>query len=215
MDKKLRLLLWFLLMCGWAIQQAQCLKKNTKKRIKSGMSIGAQLTPAIISLLSDPSSIKTMKWKQIGELLQDLTESIYGVESELEDLEEDLEDLQEVAESNTVAYLSGLPILAIVIVICFLAFLCNFRRIMAKVKKMNLGTNLDQIRHQVQTFFKIRNLEVPQDIERGFQNQPGIQYMPGMYPNLQNLPVYSPPVNPAAQNIQPAQGQQVPNKAPG
>ena len=221
MDTKLRLLLWFLLMCGWTFKQAQCLKKNTKKRIKSGISMGAQLTPAIISLLSDPSSIKNMKWKQIGELLQDLAESIYGVENELEEFGDDLEDLQEVAESNTVAYLSGLPILAIVIVICFLAFLCNLRRIMAKVKRMNLGTNLDQIRHQVQTFFKIRNLEVPQDIERGFQrhpdmvNQPGIQYMPGMYPNLQNLPVYAPPANPAAQNLQPDQGLQVPNKAHG
>ena len=172
MDTKLRLLLWFLLMCGWTFQQAQCLKKNTKKRIKSGISMGAQLTPAIISLLSDPSSIKNMKWKQIGELLQDLAESIYGVENELEEFGDDLEDLQEVAESNTVAYLLGLPILAIVIVICFLAFLCNLRRIRVKVKRMNLGTNLDHIRHQVQTFFKIRNLEVPQDIERGFQRHP-------------------------------------------
>ena len=185
------------------------------------MSVGAQLTPAIISLLSDPGSVKRMEWKEIGELLQDLAESIYGVENELMDLEEDLENLEEVAESNTVAYLSGLPILAIVFAICFLVFLCNLRRIMSKIKKMNLGTNLDQIKHQVQTFFKIRNLDVPQDIERGFprnpdmMNQPGIQYFPGMYPNHQNLPPYVPPANPAAQNIQQAPRLQVPNQAQG
>ena len=166
MDTKLRLLLWFLLMCGWTFQLAQGLKKNTKKRIKSGISFGVELTSAIISLLSDPSSIKNMKWKQIGELLQDLAESIYGVENELEEFGDDLEDLQEKAESNTVAYLSGLPILAIV----FWPFCAILEKLRPKL--MNLGTNLEHIRHQVQTFFKIRNLEVPQDIERDFSKTP-------------------------------------------
>ena len=103
-----------MMICGWALRRAQGLQKNTKRRIKNGISFGAELTPTIITLLSNPSSIKNMNWKQIGELLQNLAESIYGVESELEEFGDDLEDLQEIAESNTMAYLSGLPILGII-----------------------------------------------------------------------------------------------------
>ena len=132
-----------------------------------------------------------------------------------------LEELEEVAGSNTIAYLSGLPVLAILLALFFMILLCNFKWVMSKLKKLNLGTNLDQIRHQVQTFFKIRTLEVPPDVERGFQrhpnmqnmqNQPGNQYIPGMYPNMQGLPPYvaqAPPVNQMAQNQQPNHGNQI------
>ena len=74
-----------------------------------------------------------------------MARSIYEVEDEVE-------SVGEVAESSARTYWLGLPIIAIVFNIVFLVFLRYFRKIVIKVKKMNLGANLDQIRHQVNSF---------------------------------------------------------------
>ena len=120
-----------------------------------------------------------MGWSEIGHLLQNVLQNDY-------DMENSLEDLQELADENRIAYLSGLPILAIFFLLACLVCLCNWKRVMTRIKNLKLGTNLENLRHQIQQFLKIRNMEIPHDIEMPRHRQ-------GHYPFVPNYASNTPP----------------------
>ena len=96
---------FFLIMCG--MSHVFSIKKKYKQAFKTGLAHGmGGLTPSMLNIISNPSSIKSMGWAEIGHLLQGVLQNDY-------DLEDSLGDLQEMAEENRIAYLSGLPILAV------------------------------------------------------------------------------------------------------
>ena len=116
----------FLIMC--AMSHVFSIKKKYKQAFKAGLahSMGG-LTPTMLNLISNPASIKSMGWSEIGHLLQNVLQNDY-------DMENSLEDLQELADENRIAYLSGLPILAIFFLSAGLACLCDWKRVMTRIK---------------------------------------------------------------------------------
>ena len=116
----------FLNMC--AMSQVYSIKKKYKQAFKTGFahSMGG-LTPTMLNLISNPASIKSMGWSEIGHLLQNVLQNDY-------DMENSLENLQELADENRIAYLSGLPILAIFFLLACLVCLCNWKRVMTRIK---------------------------------------------------------------------------------
>ena len=136
----------FLNMC--AMSQVYSIKKKYKQAFKTGFahSMGG-LTPTMLNLISNPASIKSMGWSEIGHLLQNVLQNDY-------DMENSLEDLQELADENRIAYLSGLPILATFFLLACLVCLCNWKRVMTRIKNLKIGTNLENLRHQIQQFRK-------------------------------------------------------------
>ena len=147
----------FLNMC--AMSQVYSIKKKYKQAFKTGFAHGmGGLTPTMLNLISNPASIKSMGWAEIGHLLQNVLQNDY-------DMENSLVDLQELADENRIAYLSGLPILATFFLLACLVCLCNWKRVMTRIKNLKIGTNLENLRHKIQQFLKIRNMEIPNDLE--------------------------------------------------
>ena len=183
----------FLIMC--AMSHVFSIKKKYKQAFKAGLahSMGG-LTPTMLSLISNPASIKSMGWSEIGHLLQNVLHNDY-------DLENSLEDLQELADENRIAYLSGLPVLAVFFLLACLVCLCNWHRVMTRIKNLKLGTNLESLRHQIQQFFKLRTMEIPHDIEMQ-------RHRPGHYPFVPNYASNTPSPNYVSQEGISSRGQQ-------
>ena len=183
----------FLNMC--VMSQVYSIKKKYKQAFKAGFAHGVGgLTPTMMNLISNPASIKHMDWAEIGHLLQNVLQNDY-------DMENSLENLQELADENRIAYLSGLPILAIFFLLACLVCLCNWKRVMTKIKNLKFGTNLENLRHQIQQFLKIRNMEIPNDIEMQRHRQ-------GHYPFVPNYASNNPPPNYVSQQDISPRGQQ-------
>ena len=85
----------FLNMC--AMSQVFSIKKKYKQAFKAGLahSMGG-LTPTMLSLISNPASIKSMGWSEIDHLLQNVLQNDY-------DMENSLENVQELADENRIA----------------------------------------------------------------------------------------------------------------
>ena len=76
-------------MCG--MSHVFSIKKKYKQAFKTGLAHGmGGLTPSMLNIISNPSSIKSMGWAEIGHLLQGVLQNDY-------DLEDSLGDLQELA----------------------------------------------------------------------------------------------------------------------
>ena len=75
----------FLNMC--AMSQVYSIKKKYKQAFKTGFahSMGG-LTPTMLNLISNPASIKSMGWSEIGHFLQNVLQNDYDMENSLEDL---------------------------------------------------------------------------------------------------------------------------------
>ena len=59
----------FLIMCG--MSHVFSIKKKYKQAFKTGLAHGmGGLTPTMLNLISNPASIKSMGWAEIGHLLQ-------------------------------------------------------------------------------------------------------------------------------------------------
>ena len=183
----------FLNMC--AMSQVYSIKKKYKQAFKTGFAHGmGGLTPTMLNLISNPASIKSMGWAEIGHLLQNVLQNDY-------DMENSLDDLQELADENRIAYLSGLPILATFFLLACLVCLCNWKKLMTRIKNLKIGTNLENLRHQIQQFLKIRNMELPNDLEMQRHRQ-------GHYPFVPNYASNNPPPNYASQQDISPRGQQ-------
>ena len=116
----------FLIMCG--MSHVFSIKKKYKQAFKTGLAHGmGGLTTTMLNPISNPASIKPMGWAEIGHLLQNVLQNDY-------DLENSLGDLQELADENRIAYLSGLPILAVFFIMACLVCLCNWQRVLTKMK---------------------------------------------------------------------------------
>ena len=165
----------FLNLC--AMSQVHSIKKRYKQAFKTGLAHGmGGLTPTMLNLVSNPASIKGMGWDEIGHILQNVLQNDY-------DLENTLDDLQELADGNRIAYLSGLPILATFFLLACLVCLCNWKKAMMKIKNLKFGANLENLRHQIQQFLKIRNMELPNDIEMQGQRQRHYPFVPNYASN--------------------------------
>ena len=183
----------FLNLC--VMSQVYSIKKKYKQAFKTGFAHGmGGLTPTMLNLISNPASIKNMGWAEIGHLLQNVLQNDY-------DMENSLDDLQELADENRIAYLSGLPILATFFLLACLVCLCNWKRVMTRIKNLKIGTNLENLRHQIQQFLKIRNMEIPNDLEMQRHRQ-------GHYPFVPNYASNNPPPNYVSQQDISPRGQQ-------